>query len=79
MIVNILANRGNLSNNEKNMQFINEEVYKDRVGIYQIKNLINNKLYIGQTLDRFIERYWNHAWKLNNQRHDNKYLMTRLN
>ena len=56
------------------MQFINKEVYRDRVGIYQIKNLINNKLYIGQTLDKFIERYWNHVWKLNNQRHDNKYL-----
>ena len=40
---------------------------KDKIGIYLIKNIINNNLYIGQTGDRFIERYWNHKWKLNKQ------------
>ena len=58
------------------MQFVDKDIYKDEVGIYRIKNLINGKLYIGQTLDRFIERYWNHLWKLNNHSHDNRHLQS---
>ena len=61
------------------MQFKDRDIYKDEVGIYKIENLINGKLYIGQTLDRFIERYWNHLWKLNNQVHDNTYLQNAWN
>lgn len=61
------------------MKFINVEKYKDKIGIYRIKNLINGKLYIGQTSDRFIERYWNHCWKLNNKTHDNNYLQNSWN
>lgn len=56
------------------MVFLNEERDKDKVGIYLIKNNVNNKVYIGQTTDRFIERYWHHKWKLNRQSHDNKHL-----
>ena len=56
------------------MNFKEETKYKDRIGIYQIKNIINGKLYIGQTKDRFIERYWNHTWKLRNGTHENKHL-----
>ena len=61
------------------MIFVNENENKDKIGIYMIKNLINNKIYIGQTQDRFIERYWNHKWKLNNKIHDNKHLQRSWN
>lgn len=47
---------------------------QDKFGIYRIVNTINGKVYIGQTRDRFIERYWNHKWKLKNGIHDNKHL-----
>lgn len=75
MIVNILANWENLNNNWCiYMKFINKEKYQDKIGIYQIRNIKNNKIYIGQTSDRFIERYWNHLWKLRNKKHDNNHL-----
>ena len=61
------------------MKFIEEEKYKDKVGIYLITNQINHNVYIGQTNDRFIERYWNHKWKLNNNSHDNIYLQNSWN
>lgn len=61
------------------MEFINQKELKDKVGIYQIKNLKNNKIYIGQTSDRFIERYWNHLWKLTNNKHDNDHLQKSFN
>ena len=50
------------------------DVLSDCKGIYKIVNLKTNKKYIGKTMDRFIERYWNHTWKLKNKVHDNKYL-----
>ena len=61
------------------MDFIDINIYKDLQGLYLIRNLINNKIYIGKTEDRFIERYWHHIWKLNNQTHDNKYLQKSWN
>lgn len=61
------------------MNFLDEYKNKDNQGIYCIKNLKNGKVYIGQTNDRFIERYWNHKWKLNNKTHDNKYLQNSWN
>lgn len=42
------------------MEFIDKDIYKDQSGIYQIRNLVNNKIYIGQTTMRFIKRYWHH-------------------
>ena len=35
------------------MQFIDENIYKDKIGIYGIKNLITNKIYVGQTGESF--------------------------
>lgn len=61
------------------MIFINENKYKNNTGIYMIKNLISNKCYIGQTTDRFVERFWNHQWKLINQTHDNIHLQRAWN
>lgn len=61
------------------MQFIDEAIYKDKIGIYGIKNLLNGKIYVGQTGERFQKRYWNHRWKLRNNQHDNKHLQSAWN
>lgn len=61
------------------MVFINEEIYKNYFGIYKITNTINNCVYIGQTRQKFIKRYWHHKWKLKNNTHDNKYLQNSWN
>lgn len=58
------------------MEFIDKDIYKDQSGIYQIRNLVNNKIYIGQTTMRFIKRYWHHQQKLTENTHDNKHLQT---
>lgn len=58
------------------MEFIDKDIYKDQSGIYQIRNLVNNKIYIGQTTMRFVKRYWHHQWKLTENTHDNKHLQT---
>lgn len=39
------------------------------IGIYQIKNLINNKIYIGSTQKSFISRYKTHYEKLRTNNH----------
>lgn len=47
-------------------------------GIYYIKNKINNKKYIGQSIH--IHRRWNeHKWELNNNVHHNDYLQKSWN
>lgn len=61
------------------MRFIKENENKDRVGIYLIINKVNHKVYVGQTKDRFIERYWHHQWKLKKQIHDNTHLQKSWN
>lgn len=61
------------------MIFLEEDKNRNEIGIYYIRNKVNGKIYIGQTRDRFIERYWNHKWKLNNNSHDNKYLQRAWN
>lgn len=54
--------------------FENEEEFKDKHGIYAIANKINGMVYIGQTRQRFIKRYWHHQWKLKDNTHDNNHL-----
>lgn len=61
------------------MQFIDEDLYKNNIGIYGIKNLINQKVYVGQTRQKFQKRYWNHKWKLQNNQHDNRHLQSAWN
>jgi group I intron endonuclease len=47
-------------------------------GIYMIKNMFNNKMYIGKSID--ITRRWKkHKSDLNNNRHDNKHLQSAWN
>lgn len=61
------------------MEFINQEKYKDNYGIYGIRNKINDKIYVGQTGERFLRRYWHHQWKLRDNSHDNMYLQNAWN
>lgn len=61
------------------MIFVDEEKYKDLTGIYQIFNKVNNKVYIGQTSERFQRRYWHHNWNLSNGSHHNKFLQNSWN
>lgn len=43
-------------------------------GIYRIRNLINNKSYIGQSIDIY-DRWVFHKWELNNGKHKNQHLL----
>lgn len=61
------------------MDFIDEQVYKNEIGIYKIQNLCNGKVYIGQTREKFQRRYWLHRWKLRNGTHDNFHLQKAWN
>lgn len=61
------------------MEFIDEEILKNKIGIYAIENIINKKMYIGQTGEKFIRRFWHHQWLLNNNKHHNKHLQSSWN
>lgn len=56
------------------MDFINEDQFKSKIGIYSITNTVTGKQYIGQTGQAFDRRYWHHRWKLREGTHDNKHL-----
>lgn len=47
-------------------------------GIYQIKNLINKKCYIGSAIN-FQKRWWQHEWDLKNNKHHSQYLQNAYN
>jgi group I intron endonuclease len=55
------------------MQKRNDNIY-ERIGIYGIKNTINDKIYIGKTGMNFGDRWDSHRSLLNNNKHDNPYL-----
>ena len=48
------------------MYFKDCSIYQNESGIYIIKNLVNNKIYVGQTTMKFIKRFWHHRWMLAN-------------
>lgn len=48
-------------------------------GIYGIKNIVNGKIYIGQTIQPFYKRYQLHDWKLRSNQHDNAHLQYAYN
>ena len=61
------------------MLFSISDDYKDLFGIYGIKNLQNNKVYVGQTGESFQRRFWHHRWKLKDNTHDNYHLQAAWN
>lgn len=61
------------------MKFVDEQQYKNDIGVYKIVNLVNGKAYIGQTKEKFQRRYWLHKWELNQNRHPNHYLQRAWN
>ena len=48
------------------------------IGIYSITNIINNKKYIGQSVD-IKSRLRNHKWELRHNRHFNDHLQKSFN
>lgn len=48
------------------------------IGVYMIRNNINGKVYIGQSVD-VRDRLWHHKSMLKNNRHENSYLQNSWN
>lgn len=48
------------------------------IGIYKIENIINNKVYIGSSID-IEKRFYKHLWMLRKGVHDNNYLQNSFN
>lgn len=61
------------------MEFIEEQKYKNEIGIYKIVNKINGMVYVGQTKEKFHRRFWLHQWKLRKGNHDNVHLQRAWN
>lgn len=55
-----------------------DEQLKNKSGIYQIRNLIDNKVYIGSSLNLY-KRIYYHIYKLNRNKHNNKHLQNAWN
>lgn len=53
--------------------------YQKCIGIYMIKNIISGLIYIGQTKQTFIKRFYAHNHDLKNNIHDNKWLQNSFN
>ena len=56
-----------------------EDNIYERIGIYGIRNKINNKTYVGKTGMNFGDRWDSHRSLLNNGKHDNPYLQNAWN
>lgn len=81
MTINYLANRENLNVclfNYIYKEVINVEMREDkiynRIGIYGIKNVVNNHIYIGKTGVSFGDRWDSHRALLRGGKHFNQYL-----
>jgi group I intron endonuclease len=62
-----------------NIQTPHDKEELKQSGIYIIKNLINNKIYVGSTCVTFLNRIYNHTLDLNRNKHCNKYLQRAWN
>lgn len=56
-----------------------EDKIYSRIGIYGIRNIINNKIYVGKTGMNFGDRWDNHKALLRGNKHDNPYLQNSWN
>ena len=61
------------------MIFKDREQYKGKIGIYQIVNKINDRVYIGQTSESFLRRFLFHDWELRKGCHSNSHLQRAWN
>lgn len=55
-----------------------DEYLKDKIGVYQIRNIIDNKIYIGSSSNLY-KRKKQHFSDLLSNRHENKYLQNAYN
>lgn len=46
------------------MEFYKRDEFKDKCGIYSIVNHLTGDVYIGQTSQEFLKRFFHHDWKL---------------
>lgn len=60
------------------MKYISTKTIKRKPGIYFIKNMINGKVYIGQSIDCY-KRLIFHRFQLLNNKHSNSYLQRSFN
>ncbi len=60
------------------MKNTNLKELKNISGIYQIKNIINGKLYIGSTKNLY-KRYYDHSYRLKRNIHENSKLQNAFN
>lgn len=60
------------------MQQRKDNIY-ERIGIYGIRNIVNNNIYIGKTGMNFGDRWDSHRSLLNNNKHDNPHLQNAWN
>lgn len=56
------------------MIFVDCDIYRHQTGIYAIENVKNKAVYVGQTKESFVRRYWHHRWLLRNGKHSNRKL-----
>ena len=56
------------------MEFFDRDRYRGLSGIYLIRNKVNGLVYVGQTRQKFIKRYFLHRYKLRHGIHDNCHL-----
>lgn len=60
-------------------EFVNQEEYEDKFGIYEIKNIKTGCVYVGQTRQKFVKRFFYHRWQLRKNIHENPYLQASYN
>ena len=61
------------------MIFVDCDTYKHQTGIYAIENMKDGAVYVGQTKENFMRRYWHHRWLLRNGKHSNHHLQESWN
>ena len=60
------------------MENITMESIPKKSGIYQIRNLVNGKIYVGSSVN-LETRKTPHYWELENNRHNNQHLQRAYN
>lgn len=60
-------------------EFVDSEKYTNEFGIYEIRNMNTNCVYIGQTRKPFKKRFFYHRWQLKTNQHENPYLQASFN